>query len=64
MLSEREVSEEKFSRRISVRTLQSWRARRQGPSFVKLEGRVLYRESDVDAYIEASHVNIDSTDAA
>lgn len=39
--------------RISARTLQGWRLRGGGPQFVKLGGRVLYRESDLLTWIES-----------
>lgn len=36
--------------RLSVRTLERWRSRRQGPPFLKLGGKVVYRIEDVEAY--------------
>ena len=38
----------------SHRTLERWRSEGRGPAFHKIEGRILYRHSDVDAF-EASH---------
>jgi predicted DNA-binding transcriptional regulator AlpA len=36
---------------ISARSLERWRARREGPPFIRLnKRRVLYREQDVEAY--------------
>lgn len=35
---------------MSERTLERWRCFGEGPSFLKLGGRVLYRLSDVQAY--------------
>jgi hypothetical protein len=35
---------------ISPRTLQRWRQTGQGPAFLKLGGRVVYRVVDVEAY--------------
>jgi hypothetical protein len=35
---------------ISPRTLQRWRQTEQGPAFLKLGGRVVYRVVDVEAY--------------
>ncbi|NQW08967.1 MAG: helix-turn-helix domain-containing protein [Alphaproteobacteria bacterium] len=35
---------------ISHRTLERWRWTGEGPSFVKLGGRVVYRLEDVEAY--------------
>jgi predicted site-specific integrase-resolvase len=35
---------------ISHRTLERWRWTGEGPKFIKLGGRVLYRLQDVEAY--------------
>ena len=35
---------------ISPETLRSWRARKQGPQYLKLEGAVRYRLADVEEY--------------
>ncbi len=35
---------------ISPRTLERWRYLNQGPAFLKLCGRVLYRLEDVEAF--------------
>lgn len=43
--------------RSSPRTLQNWRARGEGPRFVKMgrgaRSKVCYRRADIDAWIEA-----------
>lgn len=50
LLSELEVS---ASLKISPQTLRNWRAKGEGPRFVKIGKRVVrYRRSDVDAFIE------------
>ena len=36
---------------LAVPTLRKWRWEGKGPKFVKLGGRILYRESDIWAYI-------------
>ncbi len=36
--------------RMSVRTLERWRSLRQGPPFLKLGGRVVYRIEDIEAF--------------
>lgn len=38
---------------VTPGTLAAWRSRRQGPSFVKFGGRILYRLDDVECF-EAS----------
>jgi hypothetical protein len=35
---------------ISHRTLERWRGTGEGPKFIKLGGRVIYRLEDVEAY--------------
>ncbi len=41
--------------RISPRTLERWRWMKQGPCFLKVGGRVVYRLDDVEAF-EAAQV--------
>jgi hypothetical protein len=36
--------------KISPRTLERWRWLREGPRYLKLGGRVLYRVADIEAY--------------
>ncbi|WP_254441251.1 helix-turn-helix transcriptional regulator [Pandoraea cepalis] len=38
---------------ISEATLERWRSEGIGPKFLKLQGRVLYRQSDIEAYEES-----------
>lgn len=35
---------------ISPRTLEQWRWLGKGPKFLKIGARVLYRETDIEAY--------------
>lgn len=35
---------------ISPRTLERWRWLRQGPQYLKIGGRIVYRLDDVEAY--------------
>jgi len=46
---------------ISHRTLERWRWLGEGPSFVKLGGRVAYRIEDVEAY-EAAQLRRSTSD--
>jgi hypothetical protein len=41
---------------ISPRTLERWRWLHQGPRYLKIGGRILYRLDDIEAY-EASQVH-------
>ena len=34
-------------------TLRAWRVRGRGPRYYKIGGKVFYRESDLDAWIES-----------
>jgi len=36
--------------RVSPRTLEGWRLRKQGPSYFKVGSKVLYRLKDVEAF--------------
>jgi predicted DNA-binding transcriptional regulator AlpA len=52
-MSSRLLNQAEFAARwgISARSLERWRARREGPPFVRLnKRRVLYREQDIEAY--------------
>ena len=40
---------------ISHRTLERWRWTGEGPQYIKIGGRVVYRLDDVEAY-EAAHL--------
>jgi len=35
---------------MSARTLERWRSQQQGPAFLKLGGKVIYRMEDILAY--------------
>ena len=48
--------------RISPRTLERWRWLGQGPRYLKLGGRVLYRVADIEAY-EQSIICLTKADA-
>ncbi|WP_333779716.1 helix-turn-helix transcriptional regulator [Falsiroseomonas oryzae] len=39
---------------LSPRTLERWRWREQGPAYLKVGGRVVYRLEDVEAYERAA----------
>ena len=46
------LTEQELSHRwlIPPETLRTWRARKQGPPYLKLEGKVRYRMADVEEY--------------
>jgi hypothetical protein len=48
---------------ISPRTLERWRWLHQGPRYLKIGGRILYRLDDIEAY-EASQVHAPAAKAA
>jgi hypothetical protein len=54
----RHLNQIELSRRwtISPRTLERWRWLGQGPNYLKVGGRVVYRLDDIDAY-EAKHLH-------
>ncbi|KGJ18770.1 hypothetical protein IX57_02690 [Paracoccus sanguinis] len=41
--------------KISPRTLERWRWTGEGPAFIKIGGRVVYRLADVEAYEGTRH---------
>ncbi|QJD18062.1 helix-turn-helix transcriptional regulator [Paracoccus sanguinis] len=52
MLQRHCLNQKELARRwgISHRTLERWRYNGQGPAFLKLGGRVLYRLADIEAF--------------
>ena len=42
----------------SERTLETWRREDKGPSYYKIEGKVLYGLDDLQNFIEGSRVSI------
>lgn len=46
------LSQHELARRwaISPRTLERWRWTGEGPRYLKLNGRIVYRETDVDTF--------------
>jgi hypothetical protein len=57
----RHLNQVELSRRwsISPRTLERWRWLRQGPNYLKVGGRVIYRLDDIEGY-ETRHLRIAS----
>ena len=60
----RHLNQVELSRRwsISPRTLERWRWLGQGPRYLKIGGRVVYRLDDVEAY-EAQQVRTSTANA-
>ena len=58
----RHLNQVQLSRRwsISPRTLERWRWLGQGPSYLKVGGRVVYRLDDIEAY-ETVHLHTASS---
>lgn len=42
--------------RLSPATLRTWRAKKQGPSYLKLGGRVLYEQKTLDEWLDSRRV--------
>lgn len=40
----------------AVVTLERWRRQRSGPPFYRIQNRVIYRASDIEAWLESSRV--------
>ena len=45
--------------RLSERTLERWRWLRQGPQYLKIGGRVVYRLDDIEAFESARSIKIE-----
>jgi hypothetical protein len=58
LFDEREAAE-----RLNLRawTLQNWRHLRKGPPYLKIGGRVKYRESDLNAFIKKRLIDPESS---
>ena len=55
-MSETELNQKETSAYLksSIRKLDRQRAEGRGPAFVRLDGRIFYRRSDLDRYIAAN----------
>jgi hypothetical protein len=56
-VSTKHLNQIELSRRwtLSPRTLERWRWLRQGPDYLKIGGRVVYRLEDIEAFETKSH---------
>ncbi|MBS4084027.1 MAG: helix-turn-helix domain-containing protein [Rhizobiales bacterium] len=43
---------------LSVKTLQAWRNRKRGPTFIRAGRAVRYRRSDILQWVEANAVSV------
>lgn len=41
---------------VTQGTLAKWRCAGTGPAFIRIGGRILYKQADLDAYLEARRV--------
>jgi hypothetical protein len=65
LVTTKHLNQVELSRRwsLSPRTLERWRWLRQGPGYLKIGGRVVYRVEDIEAF-EATQVRQTSAPAA
>jgi Helix-turn-helix domain len=49
---------------LSIRTLQAWRTKRSGPSFVRAGRAIRYRRRDLYAWMDANTVSSTRVDVA
>jgi hypothetical protein len=42
---------------LQPQTLNKWRFRRKGPRYIRLGGKIRYRKSDLDAWLEEQRVD-------
>ena len=48
---------------IATRTLDNWRWKGEGPRYLKIGGRVVYRLEDIEAYA-AEHLRLSETESS
>jgi hypothetical protein len=53
LLSEQDAAEILHAKK---QTMRAWRNRRKGPPFYKLNGRILYKREDLQAWIEQCRI--------
>lgn len=46
--------------RVAEHTLENWRYRKTGPRFIKAGGRVVYRRSDIDEWLDENTIGGDA----
>jgi hypothetical protein len=61
----RHLNQVQLARRwsLSPRTLERWRWLHQGPQYLKIGGRIVYRLDDIEAY-EAAQVHVPTVNPA
>jgi hypothetical protein len=61
----RHLNQVQLARRwnLSPRTLERWRWLHQGPQYLKIGGRIVYRLDDIEAY-EAAQVHVPTANPA
>ena len=42
---------------LQPETLNKWRVRRKGPNYIRLGGKIRYRKSDLDAWLEKQRID-------
>jgi len=47
--------------RRTVALLKIWRSKKKGPDYLKLEGRIFYRKSQLDEFLRAAEVKLDNS---
>jgi len=47
---------------VSKHTLDNWRKKNKGPPYVRVEGLIMYLQSDLDDWIHKKRVDTDSVE--
>jgi excisionase family DNA binding protein len=45
---------------VAVQTLYNWRHERRGPSYVKMGRKIVYRQNDLDRYMESNTIDLEA----
>ena len=53
------LTEAEAAKRLCAKpqTLNKWRTRKRGPAYIKISGKIRYKASDVQAFIDASRID-------
>jgi transposase-like protein len=45
---------------VAPQTLYNWRHRRKGPDYVRMGSKIVYRQDDLDRYVDRQRVRLEA----